>query len=719
VGGFHRRGQTGAAMLTDGTRDGERAVATLAETLPGELAGLAELAFNYWWSWVPGGAALFEQIDPDRWQRCGTNPVRLLQEVPHHRLRALAGDEAYVARVERLASTLRELSERPPSAGSGDAPIVQMCAEFGVHASLPTYAGGLGVLMGDLLKEESDQCLPMVGVGLLYWQGSFQQRLDESGWQHEFWVDTDAERVPMVRVTDDGVPLRVRVPARGHDVLAQVWRVNVGRVPLYLLDTNLEDNSPSDRWITARLYVGDREMRLAQYAVLGIGGVRALRAMGIEPSLIHLNEGHAALASLELAREAIAGGLDFDAALDRARQMTRFTTHTPVAAGHDSFSPADLRAALGDLPGSLALEWTRFVDLGRLHPGEDTEPFGMTPFAIRLSRETNGVSRRHGEVARAMWREMWPSSNVDDVPIKHVTNGVHLATWMAPEMQALFDEFLPAAWRERPHDPTVWEPVDAIPADRLWSVRWALRRKLVQLVRERSVWDRLNRGESAAYAESARRIWDERRLTIGFVRRIATYKRLYLISASPERAIPLLRREPGLQVLVAGKAHPQDMEAKQTVQALFRVARDTGSADRALFLENLDLGTEAQLVAGCDVWVNLPRPPNEASGTSGMKSALNGGLQLSVLDGWWVEAFDGANGWAIDSPTNLSPQQQDAHDAAALFDLIEQEVLPLFYARPSPDGVPAGWVALIKRSLKTIGPRFNARRMVEEYGFMS
>lgn len=703
-------------MTTDGRWDIGRAVGALAETLPLELSGLADLAHNYWWSWVPGGVELFRRIDSDRWQRCGENPVRLLQEVPRDRLGALAQDAAFVADLKGLVSRMKEHLEAPVVAGSSNTPVVQMCAEYGIHASLPTYAGGLGVLMGDFLKQESDQCLPVVGVGLLYSQGSFQQRLDQSGWQHEFWVDTDAERLPMVQVTNpDRTPLVIRVPARGHDVLVQVWRVNVGRVPVYLLDTNRLENSPSDRWITARLYVGDREMRLAQYAILGIGGIRALRAMDVRPSLIHLNEGHAALASLELAREAIADGLDFDAALERARSMTRFTTHTPVAAGHDTFSPGDLRAALGELPGTVALEWPRFIDLGRVRPSDDSEPFGMTPFAIRASRDVNGVSRRHGEVARAMWRGMWPSAAVEDVPISHITNGVHLPTWMAPEVQELLDEFLTRGWRQNMDDPAVWQAVDSIPDDRLWSVRGVLRRQLVEFVRERSVRDRLSRGESAAYAESARQIWDDRTLTVGFVRRIATYKRLYLISSAPARALPLLRREPGLQVLVAGKAHPQDEEAKRTVQTIFDVARNTGAVDRAVFLENLDLSMESRLVAGCDVWVNLPRPPNEASGTSGMKSALNGGLQLSVVDGWWAEAFDGANGWAIDTPADVGPGEQDARDSARLFDLLEAEVLPLFYDREHPDDVPVGWVRRIKHSMKTIGPRFNARRMVNEY----
>jgi starch phosphorylase len=703
-------------MANDGSRDKERAIQALAGTLPAALSGLAGLAYNYWWSWATGGAALFRRIDPDRWQRCAENPVRLLQEVPRDRLAVLARDSAFLAELGVLYSAMQQHLDRPHAVGSGTAPIVHMCAEYGVHASLPVYAGGLGVLMGDFLKQESDQALPVAGVGLLYWQGSFQQRLDQSGWQHEYWLETDAARLPMVQVTGpDGSPLTVHVPARGHEVAVRIWRVDIGRVPLYLLDTNLQDNLPSDRWITSRLYVGDREMRLAQYAILGIGGIRALRAMGVSPSLIHLNEGHAALAGLELAREAIAGGLSFDAALDLARGMTRFTTHTPVAAGHDTFSTDDLRLALGRLPDSLGMDWSRFVDLGRVRPGDEAEPFGMTPFAIRVSRDVNGVSRKHGEVARVMWQGMWPERAVEAVPISHITNGVHLPSWMAPEMQALLDAYLPHGWHQTMDEPETWQAIDSIPDEELWSVRCRLRQQLVDYVRERSVWDRLSRGEPAAYAESARQIWDDRTLTIGFVRRIATYKRLYLLSAAPDRAVRLLRREPGLQVLIAGKAHPQDEEAKRTVQTIFDVSRSTGVGDRAVFLENLDLGMESRLAAGCDVWLNLPRPPNEASGTSGMKSALNGGLQLSVLDGWWAEAYDGLNGWAIDTPIDAPAAEQDSHDAARLFELLETEVLPLFYDRQSPESVPHGWARKIKYSMQTIGPRFNAQRMVNDY----
>ena len=681
------------------------------------MAPLARLAYNYWWTWAPGGARLFERIDPQRWSRCDENPVRLLQEADPAALASAAADASFLAEMNALVFGLDAHLGGPEArpAGLKPGPIAAMCAEYGIHHSLPIYAGGLGVLMGDFLKEASDQALPYVGVGLLYWQGSFHQQLDPSGWQHEYWLETDAQRLPMAPVCEEGGRrLTVEVPARGQDVIVQVWRVDVGRVPLYLLDTNVAANRPADRWITSRLYTGDRELRLAQYAILGIGGVRVLSALGIHPALIHLNEGHAALACLELARESMAHGVDARSALEEARRSVIFTTHTPVAAGHDTFTVDELRSALGETPAP-GLEWSQFVDLGRCRPGDPDEPFGMTPFALRFSRAANGVSRRHGEVAREMWQELWPDRAVADVPISHVTNGVHLSTWMAPEMRDLLDEYLPRGWRTNAGDAAVWQAVDDIPDELLWAVRCKLRKDLVDYVRERSLWDRLGRGEPIGYAESASDIWDSRALTIGFVRRIATYKRLYLLTADPGRALRILDGERKVQVLIAGKAHPQDEDAKRTVQQLFGLDRLQDAGSHVVFLQDLDIGMESRFVRGCDLWLNLPRPPAEASGTSGMKSMLNGGLQFSVLDGWWAEAYDGDNGWAIDTPAGVDNFAQDAHDSDVLFGLMESEVIPAFYSNETAGGVPHAWVRKIKASLKSLAPRFTTRRMIDDY----
>ena len=700
----------------DGQQDMARAISSLESVLPPRLTPLAKLAYNYWWSWAPGGSELFQTLDPLRWEHCGNNPVRLLQEIQPSRLAEFAGNSAFVARVHTFASRLEAYLSGPNASEGDQRPVAHMSAEFGVHASLPIYAGGLGVLMGDYLKEVSDRGLPSLGIGILYWQGSFRQRTDASGWQHEYWIDTDAQRLPGALVTNHrGIPLTVEVPARGRTVVAQVWRIDVGRVPLYLLDTNRADNEIADRWITSRLYIGDREIRLAQYAVLGIGGVRALRAMGIDPSVIHLNEGHAALGAIELVREAMADGMDLESAMEVARRKTTFTTHTPVPAGHDTFSREELSCCLADLPESLRLDWDDFIALGRARPEDQSERFGTTPLALRLSHSANAVSRVHGVVSREMWHQMWPDRPVEAVPIDHVTNGVHVPTWMAPEMEELLDRYLPREWMSRADDPNIWTAIDDIPDEEVWEVRCRLRQRLVRYVRERSVWDRLGRGEPSSYAEAAAELWDDDVITLGFVRRIATYKRLYLLTMDPDRGLRLLAVPNPVQLAIAGKAHPQDDEAKRTVQRIFEMNRMPNASGRVVFLEDLDLSMEPYLVQGCDVWVNLPRPPNEASGTSGMKSVFNGGLQLSVLDGWWSEGYDGNNGWAIETPQNVSSEEQDRHDAEALFRLLESEVVPLFNDVESPGGLPRRWVQKVKASMKTLGPQFNATRMVREY----
>ncbi|MBI2761947.1 MAG: alpha-glucan family phosphorylase [Chloroflexi bacterium] len=700
----------------DGSLDIARAAQTLAARLPEPLAPLARLAYNFWWSWTPGGPELFQSLDPHWWERCGRNPVRLLQEIAPDRLHELARDSALVADVHALVALLDAEMERSdePLPGSGGRPVAFMCAEFGIHDSLPFYSGGLGVLAGDILKEASDRALPVVGVGLMYWQGFFHQRLDSSGWQHEYWRASDAERLPAALVTGpDGSPRTITVSVRGRDVVAQIWRLNIGRTPLYLLDAGRPENRAADRWITGRLYVGDHETRLAQYTLLGVGGVYALRALGIEPALLHLNEGHAALASIPLIGEQIAQGHTLDEAMAIARAKTVFTTHTPVAAGNETYTVADVQAAVDGLPARFGIPWERFMALGETRPEAPGERFGMTQLAMRTSSAANGVSRLHGEVARTMWRPLWPDRAVEDVPVEHVTNGVHLPTWMAPAMQELLEKHLGAGWRTAT-GPGAWAAIDNIPDEDLWATRCRLRENLVRYVRGRSIWDRLGRGESVGYAESAAQSWDPNRIVVGFARRIATYKRLYLLSIDPQRSVRLISGHHPIQMVIAGKAHPQDEEAKRTVQHIFGLDDLPNVGEQVVFLEDYDMDMATRLVRGCDVWVNLPRPPMEASGTSGMKSALNGGLQLSVLDGWWAEAYDGANGWAIGGQDGLDPAAQDARDAAAFLDLLEYEVLPLFYARDG-HGIPHCWVQRIKQSLKTIGPPFTATRMLGDY----
>jgi glycogen phosphorylase len=525
----------------------------------------------------------------------------------------------------------------------------------------------------------------------------------------------------------DGSPLTVEVPIGSGVVTARIWRVEVGRVALFLLDSDCPENDPLQRWITGRLYDGDPQTRLAQYALLGVGGIRALRAMGHEPAVIHLNEGHAALAPLELGRGADGGSPTLADLVQRARARTVFTTHTPVPAGNDTYGPGEIEEALTSLAGELGATPAELLALGHnaQREGEgpdDGAPFGVTQAALRLSRGAGAVSRRHGEVAREMWRDpMWPDRDVSDVPIGHVTNGVHVPTWLGQPMRELLDMHLPEGWLQRQDDPEVWTAIDAIPDGDLWGARGQQRTELVEFIRSRSVADRLGRGDLRGYVDAAARTFDSAALTIGFARRVATYKRLDLLTRDPDWTLALLDGEHPVQVVLAGKAHPRDEEAKRTLQSLFGMKAARVIGERVVFLDDYDLATAARLVRGCDVWLNVPRPPLEASGTSGMKSVFNGGLQLSVLDGWWAEAYaaggdDGsaANGWAIPGEVDSDHYAQDERHAAALHQLLEHEVVPTFYGRDE-SGLPGRWLQMVRASLRSLGPTFSATRMLGEY----
>ena len=701
------------ATPTDGLRDVQRAAEELAERLPGPLAPLARLAFNYRWSWLPGAPEMFRSIDPERFALSLQNPVRLLQEVSPRALREAVGlTEQALALEARLDSDLR----RPPAGPIDPAhPVAFFCAEYGVHVSLPVYSGGLGALAGDLLKEASDQALAMVAVGLMYRKGYFRQRVDAGGWQHEYWVETDPQRLPAALVTGaDGRPLTITVPIYEAPVTARIWRVDVGRIPLFLLDTDTPENDTVQRWITARLYDADPDTRLAQYVLLGVGGVRALRAMGLEPSSLHLNEGHAALAPFELGRPGLAAGEPLASALASARQRTVFTTHTPVPAGNDSYPVDQIERAIAGYAEELARLPGELIALGRTHPEASDEPFGVTQAALRLSRAANAVSRRHGEVARAMWQPLWPDRAAEDVPISHVTNGVHIPTWIGTPVRELLDRHLGHAWHERAAQSETWGPVERIPDADLWHARNRQRAELVGFVRERSVLDRLARNDLPEYVSAAARAFDPDVLTLGFARRVATYKRLDLLTRDPEWTLALLGGNRPVQVVLAGKAHPKDDEAKRSLQHLFGLKYARIIGERVVFLDDYDLATAAWLVRGCDVWLNLPRPPLEASGTSGMKSAVNGGLQLSVLDGWWAESYNGSNGWALPGEVQDDHGVQDERDAAAFHGLLSDQVLPAFYDRDD-HGIPRRWLGMMRASLRSIGPRFSAGRMLNEY----
>ena len=703
----------------DGTRDLRRAVDRLARRLPEPLEDLAWISYNYLWSWTPGGYELFTTIDDHRFKLSGENPVRFLLNLPERDLLGAATNHDYLELLDAVARRMEADLARPSTRLLSTGPVAFFCAEFAVHQSLPVYSGGLGVLAGDYLKETSDQALDVVGVGLLYRRGYLHQRMDLSGWQHEYWIEANTGQLPIVRVRgSDGLPVKVKVPVWDSELSAQVWRVNVGRTSLFLLDTELQENTPLERWVTSRLYEGSHDIRLAQYALLGIGGVRALDAMGIRPGLFHMNEGHPALASLEIASQTageLSGErLDLKELLADSRDRFVFTTHTPVPAGNETYSSEEFFKVLGHSVDEMGISRDELAALTRVDENSPSEPMGFSPLAIKSSRSTNGVSRRHGEVSREMWNPLFPGTPASEVPITHVTNGVHLPTWMAPDMRRLLSRFLGYDWERHANDSRMWTHVDEISDIDLWDARCQMRLKLVEMVRSRIPVDRLARGEDVDLAVSGLEAFDPTNLTLGFARRLATYKRLDLLFRDVNRLRAIVDHEQGAQFIIAGKAHPLDNEAKNVAQNMFSVQRSMDLPNRVIFLEDYDMRVAPALVSGCDVWLNMPRPPMEASGTSGMKSAMNGGLNLSVLDGWWSEGYNGQNGWAIDGSTLDDPHAQDERDANALYDLLEHEVKPMFFSRDS-NGIPVVWLSRIRASLRSLAPMYSSARMVHDY----
>jgi starch phosphorylase len=702
-------------IRNDGSRDVLRSIDRLARRLPEPLEDLARIAYNYLWAWVPGGKELFRGIDAYRFSLAGENPVAFLSTLPERDLLHAATDKATL---ERLRAVVREMdaeltraSVRPAS----DDPVAFFCAEFAIHSSLPVYSGGLGVLAGDFLKEASDQGLNVVGIGLLYRRGYLHQRMDLSGWQREYWIEANTDQLPAVRVRDeDGTPLKIKVPVWDGELSAHVWRVDVGRTPLYLLDTELVENDALERWVTARLYEGSSEIRLAQYALLGIGGVRALNAMGITPSKYHLNEGHAALASLEVATQGSDERRDVTELLAQVRDRFIFTTHTPVPAGNETYDAGQFFSVLGGALDEMKVARDQVAAASRVDPTSGSEPLGLSVLALRTAHSTNAVSKIHGDVARAMWMPLFPGTAAGDVPITHVTNGVHLPTWMVPNMRELLTKYFGVGWEQRAHDPGMWKAIDEIPDEELWRVRCEARSELVSLVRTKATVDRLARGEDIDYVEAALEAFDPSQLTIGFARRLATYKRLELLLHDPARFRTIVDHEKGTQFVIAGKAHPRDEEAKSAASRILALKRDIDVPNRVVFLEDYDLRIALRLVAGADVWLNLPRPPMEASGTSGMKAAMNGSLNFSVLDGWWDEGYNGENGWAIDGSPESDQAAQDERDANALYGQLENKVKPLFYERDAND-IPVGWLRMVRSSLQTLAPMYSAARMVNDY----
>ncbi len=692
--------------------------------LPAPLTPLERLAWNYWWSWAADGASIFRDLDSEIWEECEHNPRQLLAKTSAYRLAEAATDPVYLERVRRIALSFQSYMTAPAqlqqTAISAEHPVAYFCAEFGIHTSLPLYSGGLGILAGDHLKSASDLGLPLVAVGLLYRYGYFRQRLRNDGWQEEHYGETFPNDLPIHQVKSaDNTPLRIEVQIRERKVLAQVWRADVGRVTLYLLDTNIPENVETDRWVTGHLYGGDRETRIVQEMLLGIGGVRLLRKLGITPHVFHLNEGHSAFLTLELAREIVqTQPQPFAKAMETVRSQCVFTTHTPVAAGNDEFDPALVTRAFG--PGyfkELGLAEDEFLGLGRVDSASRTERFGLTPLAIRMCRSTNGVSRKHGEVSRELWQKLWPEKKLEEIPISYVTNGVHAPTWVSPLLRYLLESHLGQDWTTRLRDGAGWsEAIERIPDEELWEAHVRLKERLVAFIRHRSLQTRITAGEKADYIEAANTMFDSAALTIGFARRVAGYKRWNLLLADKQRLLRLINNEGRpVQFVFAGKAHPQDEGSKLVLQQLAQWKYDPSVRQRAVFLEDYDQEIARQLVQSVDVWLNVPRRPQEASGTSGEKVAINGGLNLSILDGWWMEGYDGTNGFAVGNGHDSAEVAKiDALDAESLYRTLELEVVPLFYNRDS-NGIPRQWIAMMKRAIRTLAPQYNSDRMVEEY----
>lgn len=707
-----------------------------APTLPFPLQPLARLSWNYWWSWAADGESCFRDLDPVIWEECEHNPRLMLARVSEYRLAEMATDPVYLARVAKLANAFESyMADSTTWSNPGaettitrEHPVAYFCAEYGVHNSLPVYSGGLGVLAGDHLKSASDLALPLIAVGLLYQKGYFRQRLSIEGWQEEVYVDTDPEELPLHLVqNENGTALTVEVLIRSRPVRARVWRADVGRVPLYLLDTNIPENEETDRWVTGHLYGGDRETRIVQEMLLGIGGVRLLRKLTIDPHVYHLNEGHSAFLTIELARELIqAHGLPFAEAAARVKQRAVFTTHTPVAAGNDEFDVDLLTRAVGPTyERDLGLSHEEFLALGRIDPANPREAFGLTPLAIRMCRSTNGVSRKHGEVSRALWQKLTGEKQVERVPITHVTNGVHAPTWVSPLLRSLFETHVGADWTVQILQREQWEQgIARISDEELWAAHSLMKARLVAFIRQRAFENRITRGDSLDHTEAAKKIFEPAVLTIGFARRVAGYKRWNLLLKDSARLHKIINHEKRpVQFVFAGKAHPQDGESKLVLQQVAKWKYDARVRDRAVFIEDYDHQIARQLVQSVDVWLNVPRRPLEASGTSGEKVAINGGLNLSILDGWWLEGYDGTNGFAVgDAHDDSTPHTitaagnpaSDAGDAESLYRLLEEEVVPVYYDRDA-SGLPRKWIAMMKRALVTLGPEFNSDRMVEEY----
>jgi starch phosphorylase len=687
--------------------------------LPERISGLNAIAHNLAWSWSHDARALFRAVDPTLWHLTRHNPIALLRRAEAARLAACAADPEFLRRYDALLEkTAREVAKENTwfAATYPDLTrrtVAYFSAEFALHASVPIYSGGLGILAGDHCKAASDLGVPLVGVGLLYTRGYFDQRLRLDGWQEDADEKFDSSLTPLERVLGpDGAPCVVTVRTAGRSVCVGVWRIMVGRVPVYLLDTDLDQNAPADRELSHRLYRGPQDLRLRQEWILGVGGVRVLRALGQDPAAWQVNEGHSAFMLLERVRELVAQGVPFDDAVRRVRASSVFTTHTPVSAGHDAFSLEQVESCTGPIWEEMRVSRETVLRLGH-HPVRDHGQFHMAVLAVRLSQQVNGVSRRHAEESRRIWADLWPGRDRARVPIGEVTNGVHLATWMAARMTELLNVHLGHDWVNRVDDPGLWDAVLSLDDAGLWAAHMELKGRLLGAIREDARRRWAEQWKEALHLVGAGTLLGERALTIGFARRFATYKRATLMFRDLDRLQRLLVNPwRPVQLVFAGKAHPADDPGKQMLQSVYALTREARFEGRIAFVEDYEMHLAHLLVQGVDLWLNVPRVPLEASGSSGMKAALNAVPQLSTLDGWWAEGYDGGNGWAI--PAAPEGADADAMDAERLYRLLEEEVVPLFYTRDARD-VPPGWVQKMKHALRVAGQRFTARRMVRQY----
>lgn len=691
-------------------------------SLPRRIERLGELAYNLWWTWNPDVQRLYKRIDSDLWEKYDHNPIMFLRNVERAKLNAVTHDSYYLDFYDRALLAFDQYMAREDTWYEQnhehilDEEIAYFSTEFGLHETLPFYAGGLGVLSGDHVKEASDLGLPLVAMGFLYTKGYFTQKISEDGWQEAHYVRLKFDELPVFSIHgEEGAPLTISVDLPGREVLARIWKIQVGRIPLYLLDSDVEGNSPEDRELTSRLYGSDLDLRISQEILLGVGGVRALHTLGHDPSVWHMNEGHSAFLALERARELIEQGHTFEEAKEIVKGKTVFTTHTPVPAGSDEFPLWLIDKYFSHYREELGLNREEFIDLAR-HEVSWGETFSMPVLAMRMSDLKNGVSELHGQVAREMWQYLWPDRKVDEVPISHITNGVHTGTWLARRLRHLYGRYLGRNWMEDIDDPEVWEAVEAIPDEELWAVRRHLKRKLVFYMREQAREKWLHEGVHPVQVVASGALLNPYALTLGFARRFATYKRADLILSDMDRLLNLIN-QPNMpvQIIFAGKAHPADKPGKLLIQKVYRKVKQAENGGRLVFLEDYDMNLARYLVQGVDVWLNTPRRPNEASGTSGQKAALNGVLNFSILDGWWREGYNGRNGWAIGDETDYEDvEMQDRKDAQSLYEVLEDEIVPLYYQRSSGN-LPTEWIARMKESIRTLAPSFSMRRMVKEY----